>query len=94
MSRAVISGDQKLQMLAAFALDTPWDEVKVDLNPFIELTPQKRGERFAAFLRDGCHVASATTLPIVVRASAVFLDAAQLIPFGDEEGDDFLGLRP
>lgn len=51
MSKA--SEGQARSLIASFAVDTPWNEIETDLQPFIELSPKKRGERFAAFLRNG-----------------------------------------
>jgi hypothetical protein len=34
-------------------VDTPWEEIGTNLQSFIELKPKERGERFAAFLRNG-----------------------------------------
>lgn len=56
MSKAITSG-QARNMIASFVNDTPWEEVDVDLQPFIELPPKERGERFAHFLKFGCAVA-------------------------------------
>jgi hypothetical protein len=55
MSKA-ISGGQARSLIASFTVDTPWDEIPVDIQPFIELTPAERGERFAAFVRNGCRL--------------------------------------
>ena len=51
MSKA--SEGQARSLIASFAVDTPWSEIETNLQPFIELTPKERGERFAVFLRNG-----------------------------------------
>ncbi len=51
MSKA--SEGQARSLIASFAVDTPWSEIEENLQPFIELPPKERGERFAAFLRNG-----------------------------------------
>jgi hypothetical protein len=53
MSKAIVSDGQARNLIASFAVDTPWTEIEVDVQPFIELTPIERGQRFAEFLRNG-----------------------------------------
>lgn len=52
MSKASSEG-QARSIIASFSVDTPWAEIETNLQPFIELPPKERGERFAAFLRNG-----------------------------------------
>ncbi|MFA6301059.1 MAG: hypothetical protein WC609_01770 [Candidatus Paceibacterota bacterium] len=53
MSKAISDG-QALSLTASFAVDTPWKEINsADVQPFIELPPKERGERFASFLKSG-----------------------------------------
>jgi hypothetical protein len=52
MSKA--SEGQALAVVASMAVDTKWEQVdKSNLQKFIELTPEQRGARFAAFLNNG-----------------------------------------
>ena len=50
MSKAKISDGQARNLIASFAVDTPWDKIEVDVQPFIELSPEQRGNSFAAFI--------------------------------------------
>lgn len=53
MSKASTEG-QARNLIASFAVDTQWSEIELQsVQPFIELTPAERGERFTAFLRNG-----------------------------------------
>lgn len=54
--QARITGPQSRALIGSFSVDTPWEEIEADVQPFIQLTPKERGERFASFLRDGCRV--------------------------------------
>ncbi len=45
------SGGQARVLAASFLVDTRWDELGVNVQPFIDLPPKVRGERFAEFLR-------------------------------------------
>jgi hypothetical protein len=65
MSKALSEG-QARSIIGSFVLDTPWSEVKADLQPFIELTPEERGEKFAEFLNNGCR----TSVTIVAKVVA------------------------
>ena len=56
MSKAIITEGQARSIIGSFVVDTPWNEIQVDLQSFIQLTPQERGLRFAAFLRNGCRL--------------------------------------
>src|SRR3989338_1645943 len=56
MGKATVSGGQARSLIGSFSVDTPWEEISVDLQPFIELAPKERGERFAAFVRNGCQL--------------------------------------
>ena len=51
MSQA-ISGGQARSLVASFLVDTPWDEIPMDVQPFIEMPAEKRGQAFAAFIRN------------------------------------------
>lgn len=63
MSKAPSEG-QARALIASFAVDTPWAEIEADVRPFVELTPKERGERFAAFLREGCGITAAPAKPV------------------------------
>lgn len=65
MSKALSEG-QARSVMGSFVLDTPWSEIKADLQPFIELTPEERGKRFAEFLNNGCQ----TSVTIVAKGVA------------------------
>jgi len=65
MSKALSEG-QARSVIGSFVLDTPWSEVKADLQPFIELSPEERGKRFAEFLNNGCQ----TSVTIVAKGVA------------------------
>lgn len=54
--KKTISAGQVRGLIASFAVDVPWDKIEVDVQPFIELTPEQRGRMFAAFLRNGCRL--------------------------------------
>jgi hypothetical protein len=57
MSKAAqISGGQARSLIASFAIDTPWDEINVNVQPFIELPPEQRGRLFAAFIKNNSWV--------------------------------------
>ena len=51
MSQA-ISGGQARSLAASFLVDTPWDEIPMDVQPFIEMPAEKRGQAFAVFIRN------------------------------------------
>jgi len=53
---------QARSLIASFAVDTPWSEINSDLQPFIELPPKERGERFAAFLKNNAKVIEGPSL--------------------------------
>ena len=55
MSKAITSG-QARSLIGSFTVDTPWDEIVADIQPFIELSPVERGKRFADFVRNGCRL--------------------------------------
>ncbi len=55
MSKAISSGQARC-LIGSFTVDTPWDNISVDIQPFFELTPAERGERFAAFVRNQCQL--------------------------------------
>ena len=65
MGKALVTEGQARTLAAAFLIDTPWSEVEADLQPFIQLPPTERGERFAEFLRNGCRVG---VTPAIVEA--------------------------
>lgn len=72
MSKA-ISPDQARTLIASFAVDTPWESIQVDIQPFIELTPAERGKLFAATVKNGFQ-------PVVTRKHLIDCDADPFIP--------------
>ncbi|MCX6712845.1 MAG: hypothetical protein NTY66_01405 [Candidatus Vogelbacteria bacterium] len=56
MSKAVVTAGQARSLVGSFTVDTPWEGLEADVQPFIELTPVERGERFAAWIRNGCRL--------------------------------------
>lgn len=75
MSKAISSG-QARSLIGSFTVDTPWDNISVDIQPFIELTPAERGERFAAFVRNQCQL-------IVGESKIISID--RTVPFNPAE---------
>lgn len=71
MSKA-ITGGQARSLIASFSVDTPWDEISTDIQPFIELPPMERGELFAAFVRNGCRLIVGDPKVITVDRSTPF----------------------
>ena len=63
MSKAPSEG-QARTLIASFAVDTPWAEIEADVQPFVELTPRERGDRFAAFLRAECNIEAPPAKPV------------------------------
>lgn len=61
MSKA-ISGGQARSLIASFAVDTPWDNIKADVQPFIELSPEQRGKMFAAFIANRFRISDPKSL--------------------------------
>ena len=74
MSKAV-SGGQARSLIASFAVDTPWDAIKTDVQPFIELPPEQKGKMFAAFVENNFRVFVSD--PKVIRTK--FFDPARFI---------------
>lgn len=72
MSKATISGGQARSLIGSFATDTPWDEIDVDLQPFIQLPPLERGKLFAAFLRNGCRLSISAPGTVIIDRSKPF----------------------
>jgi len=67
MSKAAqISGGQARSLIASFAIDTPWDEINVNVQPFIELPPEQRGRLFAAFVKNNFRVIIGDQKSVVV----------------------------
>jgi hypothetical protein len=56
MSKAKISDGQARSLIASFAIDTPWDEINVNVQPFIELPPEQRGRLFANFVKNNFRI--------------------------------------
>lgn len=56
MSKAIVSPGQARSLIGSFTLDVPWEGLEADVQPFIELSPEERGKRFAAFIRNGFHL--------------------------------------
>jgi len=71
MSQA-ISGGQARSLIGSFTVDTPWDEIVVDIQPFIEMPPLERGKRFATFIRNGCRVIIGDIKSLVIDRSKPF----------------------
>lgn len=95
MSKA-ISGGQARSLIASFSVDTPWDEIPVDIQPFIELPPAERGERFATFVRNGCRVIVGEPKVIPIDRTnpfnpAEFIDAGWSFWRGPADGDGLEG---
>ena len=63
MSKAPSEG-QARTLIASFAVDTPWADIEADVQPFVELTPRERGDRFAAFLRAECNIEAPPAKPV------------------------------
>lgn len=74
MSKAV-SGGQARSLIASFAVDTPWDAIETDVQPFIELPPEQKGKMFAAFVENNFRVFVGK--PKVIRTK--FFDPARFI---------------
>ncbi|MFH1326040.1 MAG: hypothetical protein ABIH48_01060 [Candidatus Falkowbacteria bacterium] len=52
--KASITDGQARSLGASFLVDTPWDNVHGDIQPFIELSPSERGKIFVDFLQEIC----------------------------------------
>jgi hypothetical protein len=52
MSKAKVSDGQARSLIASFAVDTQWEKINVNTQPFIELTPERKGELFTAFINN------------------------------------------
>jgi len=54
MSKANVTAGQARSLIASFVIDTKWDEIDGNIQPFIELPPSERGEIFVDFLQEIC----------------------------------------
>ncbi|HEY4505721.1 MAG TPA: hypothetical protein VJG67_03450 [Candidatus Paceibacterota bacterium] len=92
MSKA--SEGQARSLIASFAVDTPWEEIETDTQPFIELTPKERGERFAAFVRNGFRLIVSGLKAVIDRTKSfdpTFIGAGWTIWKGPATGDGLNG---
>lgn len=92
--QARISGPQSRSLIGSFTVDTPWDDIDADVQPFIELTPKERGERFAVFLTNGCRVNTAELFVSIDRSSfnpETFIGKGWSIWKGPAGGDGLTG---
>ena len=91
--RAISSGQMR-SLVASFIIDTPWDEMKVDVQPFIELPAEQRGKMFATFIANQFHV-SAGAVPRLFLAKSFnpseFLGEGWTIWKGPNDGDGLSG---
>ncbi|MDP3900455.1 MAG: hypothetical protein Q8Q23_05230 [bacterium] len=93
MSKATITAGQARSLIASFTIDTPWDEILVDIQPFIELTPSQRGQAFADFVRNGCRLDIGDVQSIITKPfnPAEFLGEGWTVWKGPADGDGLSG---
>ena len=48
--KKAISAGQVRSLIASFTVDVPWEKIGADVQPFIDLPPDKKGKMFAAFI--------------------------------------------
>ncbi len=91
MSKAVFAG-QARSLLASFVIDTPWEEIEADVQPFIELPPKQRGKRFAAFIENEFRITCDTELLLKKPFNpAAFVGGGWDVWLGPSDGDGFSG---
>jgi hypothetical protein len=75
-------------------VDTPWAEIEADVQPFVELAPVQRGERFAAFLRSECGLVATPAEPTSIVKFGLLADLGIItVPADWVNQSEFAGME-
>ncbi|MFA5986133.1 MAG: hypothetical protein WC819_02165 [Parcubacteria group bacterium] len=90
-----ISGGQARSLIASFSVDIPWDKIKVDVQPFIDLPPDQKGKLFAAFIENRFRLTINNSKLLLTKPfdPTEFLGKGWTVWKGSADGDGLTGER-